>query len=68
MACGIFVWVIKPLTKFFFFLRDQSPIPIVKLQRATLFSKLDLRVRYHQNRVNLRDIPETTFRTHDDHF
>nr|GFA44938.1 hypothetical protein [Tanacetum cinerariifolium] len=34
-----------------------------QLQGSQFFSKIDLRSRYHQLRVQMDDIPKTTFRT-----
>jgi hypothetical protein len=48
--------------------KDKFPIPIVKeLVGATIFSKVDLRVGYHQIRMAPDDVYKTTSRTHKRH-
>nr|GEW72745.1 putative reverse transcriptase domain-containing protein [Tanacetum cinerariifolium] len=53
--------------------KNRYPLPRIddlfnQLQGACCFSKIDLRLRYHQLRVREEDIPKTTFRTHYGHF
>lgn len=39
-----------------------------RLQRAHVFSNIDLRSRYHQLRIKFEDIPKTTFIPHYGHY
>ena len=54
-------------------IRNQYPLPRIddlfdQLQGAKVFSKIDLRLGYHQLRVHVVDVSKTAFRTRYGHF
>lgn len=54
-------------------IKNRYPLPRIddlfdQLQGASVFSKIDLRSRYHQLKIKQDDIPKTAFRTRYGHF
>lgn len=54
-------------------IHDKFSIPTIdklfnELVGAEVFSKLDLKTSYHQNRVTEQGVKRTVFRTHDEHY
>ncbi|GJR01267.1 putative reverse transcriptase domain-containing protein [Tanacetum coccineum] len=53
--------------------KNRYPLPRInnlfnQLQRSSVYSKIDLRSGYHQQRVRDEDIPKTAFRTRYEHY
>ncbi|GJV51876.1 putative reverse transcriptase domain-containing protein [Tanacetum coccineum] len=53
--------------------KNRYPLPRIddlfdQLQGSSVYSKIDLRLGYHQLRVREEDIPKTAFRTHYSHY
>lgn len=54
-------------------IKNKFPIPIIEdlfdeLKHASIFSKVDLRLRYHQIRMDPNDITKIAFKTHHGYF
>ena len=54
-------------------IKNKYPLPRIDylfdlLQRASVFSKIDLKFGYHQLRIKESDVPKTTFRTRYGHY
>jgi len=54
-------------------IKNKYPLPLIddlfdQVRGPTIFSKIDLRTRYHQLRIKNEDIYKTTFRTRYGHY
>ena len=54
-------------------IKNKYPLPRIEylfdqLKEATVFSKIDLRLGYHQIRINEKDVPKIAFKTRYGHY